>query len=76
MNLFQKSKQVKQSPQNCLICNLEFYPKKSDLERGWGLFCSKNCSTKWRNLIKYKKVTKQQIREYKLRKLGISFVET
>jgi hypothetical protein len=73
MNLFQKAQKLQKTQStNCLICNSEFEPKLSDLERGWGMFCSKNCSSSWRNKVKYKKVTKQEIREYKIRKLGIS----
>jgi len=32
----------------CDICNTDYYVKKSDLARGWGLTCSKSCAAKKR----------------------------
>ncbi len=27
----------------CQSCRLTFFPRKADVDRGWGKFCSKSC---------------------------------
>lgn len=69
MNIFDKAilNAKKQTNSNCYICNKEFKPDNRNIKRGWGLFCSKSCSTIWRN----KEKTTAMLRDYSLRKLGI-----
>ena len=33
---------------NCLNCNTTFYAKNTEINRGYGKFCSKSCSSKFR----------------------------
>lgn len=68
-NLFKKakSKEKREVYSNCLICHEEFKPDPRNKKRGWGLFCSKSCSAKWRK----KKKGKIDIRDYKLNQLGL-----
>lgn len=69
MNLFKKAK-IKENREifsNCHVCNIEFKPDSRNKKRGWGLFCSKSCSSKWRE----KKKDKSDIRDFNLKKLGI-----
>lgn len=70
MNIFKKAKlkEKKESFSRCHYCKSEFKPDSRNVKRGWGLFCSKSCSTRWRN----KKKTKSDIRDYNIRRLGIS----
>lgn len=74
MNLFDKAKDDEEDGyKNCLYCGNLFKPKKADLNRGWGLYCSKSCAVKWknenRNSNKLKK--KSMNRDKKLKQLGI-----
>jgi hypothetical protein len=69
MNLFNKAK-IKENRElfsNCYVCRKEFKPDVRNKNRGWGLFCSKSCSAKWRE----KKKNSSEERDYKLSKLGI-----
>jgi hypothetical protein len=74
MNLFEKSK-ISQDKgiKKCFFCEKEFTPDKRDLNRGWGLFCSKSCSKKNLNSLfgMSENERKQYSREKKLRQLGI-----
>lgn len=74
MNLFEKSK-VSQDKgiKECFFCGNDFIPDKRNLNRGWGLFCSKSCSQKNLNsLFGMSEIErKQYFREKKLRQLGI-----
>jgi hypothetical protein len=69
MNLFDKARinSKKEINSKCFICEKVFIPDPRNTNRGWGLFCSKSCSTKWRNKSK----TKIDLRNYNLKKLGI-----
>jgi hypothetical protein len=74
MNLFEKSKALQdRGIKNCFFCDKEFSPDKRNINRGWGLFCSKSCSTKNLNsLFGMSEIErKQHLREKKLRQLGI-----
>lgn len=66
MNLFDKAKNNK-PVHRCHICKNKYTPHKGNLKRGDGLFCSKSCAAKW----KYKKKTKAEIRDFKLKQIGI-----
>jgi hypothetical protein len=66
MTLFQKAK-IKSDKKDCYQCGSKFKPDNRNLKRGWGLFCSKSCSSKFRE----KEKTLSEIRDYRLKKLGI-----
>lgn len=68
-NLFNKAKvrEKREVFSNCLVCKKEFQPDPRNKKRGWGLFCSKSCSSTWRE----KKKDKGDIRDYRLNQLGI-----
>lgn len=69
MNIFKRAK-IKENREvfsNCYICGEEFKPDNRNVKRGWGLFCSKSCASKWREKSK----TKSEIRDFKLKRLGI-----
>ncbi len=67
MNIFQKAIIASKAKNICFVCEAEFLSDKRNKKRGWGLFCSKSCSAKWRN----KKKTTQEIRGYNIARLGI-----
>lgn len=70
MNLFRKAK-IKENREifsNCHVCNSEFKPDSRNTKRGWGLFCSKSCATRWRNQPK----TTSDLRDYNIKRLGIN----
>jgi hypothetical protein len=74
MNLFEKAKNNQDyGSSNCFHCNSIFYPDKRNLNRGWGLFCSKSCSQLHLNKLMRSTLgeRKQIIRDKKLRQLGI-----
>lgn len=74
MNLFEKSKLLQDKGiKECFFCGNAFIPDKRNLNRGWGLFCSKSCSTKNLNSLfgMSQNERKQYLREKKLRQLGI-----
>lgn len=51
---------------NCDICGNEYNVKKSDLQRGWGLTCSKSCAAIKREndkRVKNKKIESEEIEE-------------
>jgi hypothetical protein len=66
MNLFNKAKN-KSDKVECYLCETPFKPDQRNVKRGWGIFCSKSCSSKFREKTK----TKSELRDFKLRKLGI-----
>lgn len=72
MNLFEKAKQQKKRHE-CQYCKKDFKPDSRNLNRGWGLFCSKSCSSKWRTRMSNAKSSdfKTEMRDYKLRQLGV-----
>jgi hypothetical protein len=69
MNLFQKAKLESKDTDKveCYCCKSKFTPDLRNRKRGWGMFCSKSCSSKWKNKPK----SKNEIRDYKLNQLGI-----
>ncbi len=75
MNLFDvsKNREKKENKKDCLFCDNSFEPDKRNLSRGWGFFCSKSCSIKYRYLVKRLKKDKniKELRILKLKKLGI-----
>ena len=74
MNIFEKAKKNQDNgSSNCFHCNSIFYPDKRNLNRGWGLFCSKSCSQSHLNKLKRvsKSERKQILRDKKLRQIGI-----
>jgi hypothetical protein len=75
MNLFTKSKNnsYKEGIHLCHFCNAEFKPDKRNLKRGWGMFCSKTCSSLFRLKLKTSSESerKKLKRDLNLRKLGI-----
>ena len=52
MNLFEKAKIKDDDSYLCLNCGEKFNPDKRNLKRGWGLFCSKRCSSEYTNKLK------------------------
>lgn len=56
---------------NCDICNFEYDVKQSDLNRGWGLTCSKKCAALKRGnkTNTNKNVNVKQTTEYKTQTL-------
>lgn len=72
MNLFDKAKS-KKTTKNCHQCRKEFTPDKRNLNRGWGLCCSKSCATTLRNKLNRmpnSELTKE-LRDLRLSQLGI-----
>jgi hypothetical protein len=69
-NLFQKAKEyfIESLYKNCYMCGEKFKPDTRNSKRGWGIFCSKSCSIRFRNKYKDKK---SKMRDYNLKKLGI-----
>jgi hypothetical protein len=51
MDLFKKAKssEKRQSQKDCLFCGNLFTPDKRNVNRGWGLYCSKSCAVQKRN---------------------------
>lgn len=37
---------------NCELCGTEFYTRQSDINRGWGRFCSRNCNASYGNTVR------------------------
>lgn len=74
MNLFTKAKVIEKTKKSlCLHCNSVFVPDKRNLNRGWGLFCSKSCSAAHKMRVNRMSKADKMIedREKKLRQLGI-----
>lgn len=73
MNLFEKAVLTKETKPLCLCCNKPFSPDKRNLNRGWGMFCSKSCSVKYRNKVGRMSKSDQLVesREKKIRQLGL-----
>ena len=74
MNIFEKSKSNEDHGKiNCINCGKEFKPDKRNLNRGWGLSCSKSCSAKYKIKIKYLTDSERKVEERnkKISQLGI-----
>jgi hypothetical protein len=69
MNLFEKAYENRQSEDfnTCYICGCKFKLNKSNIRRGWGMFCSKSCSAKWRK----NKKDKGTFRDFRIKQLEI-----
>lgn len=72
MTLFDKAKD-KRVTKNCHNCNKEFTPDKRNVNRGWGLCCSKSCAATYKNkLIKMSgRELIKEVRDMRLSQLGI-----
>ncbi len=72
MTLFDKAKSVKKI-NTCQNCNKEFTPDKRNINRGWGLCCSKSCATSYRNrlITMSGRELAKELRDMKLSQLGI-----
>lgn len=72
MNLFDKAK-IKKNIKNCQYCGVSFVPDKRNVNRGWGLCCSKSCASLLKN--RFKKMDKseliKELRDMRLSQLGI-----
>jgi hypothetical protein len=72
MNLFDKAKSEKKVAK-CKNCTIEFKPDKRNLNRGWGLCCSKSCATTFKNKLRKlsgPELTKE-LRDLRLSQLGL-----
>lgn len=75
MNLFKKAKisGSKEGFRNCRWCGKEYKGDKRNLNRGWGLCCSKSCASSYKlkikNLSGSEKIREE--RDKKLDQLGI-----
>lgn len=75
MNLFLQAKKSAEKTGiiECHLCHQEFKPDKRNLNRGWGVFCSKTCSA----LFSYKLRRSSELeriqlkRDLNLKKLGL-----
>jgi hypothetical protein len=75
MNLFNKAKINSKLEQftKCVNCDKQFIADKRNVNRGWGVFCSKSCAVICRNNL-FKLETNLKIKENRviqLKKLGI-----
>ena len=73
MNLFDKAKLTSNVKPLCLCCNKTYQPDQRNVNRGWGLFCSKSCSVTYRNKLSMmsKSDRKVEMRNKVLKQLGI-----
>lgn len=74
MNLFDKAKSKKEKNTiDCIMCGMEFVPHRGSIERGWGKFCGRECTARFRNSAKVASPSelKAMIREERLRSLGL-----
>jgi hypothetical protein len=75
MNLFKiaREKGLKSDIKECYYCSKSFKPDKRNLNRGWGIFCSKKCSALYK--IKFNLLNDgeklSEVRNRNLKKLGI-----
>lgn len=47
-NLFLKAKKVViDNKHKCYNCGSKFTPARGSIKRGWGMFCSRSCASKW-----------------------------
>lgn len=76
MNIFKKAKLNEKylGIKLCLYCKKEFTPDSRNVNRGWGIFCSKNCSQKHLNYLRRLEPLerKSELRNKKLAQLGIN----
>jgi hypothetical protein len=72
MNLFNKAK-AKKTTKSCQYCKVEFAPDKRNINRGWGLCCSKSCATSLRNKLNRLPNSElvKEVRDIRLNQLGI-----
>jgi hypothetical protein len=73
MSLFDKAKMVKADTRLCRNCKKEFKPDKRNLNRGWGMCCSKSCAATYKvKLDKMKPLDKKrEIRDLRISQLGL-----
>lgn len=73
MNLFKQSIIKSKLKHLCLFCNNPYSPDKRNLNRGWGLFCSKSCSASYKNKLSNMSESekKVEIRRKKLKQIGL-----
>lgn len=73
MNLFEKAKRNINTKTQCPYCKTYFEPDKRNVNRGWGIFCSKSCSVSFRNKLSRLSPSERtvEIRNKKLTQLGI-----
>lgn len=75
MSLFDKAKlnQIDVGKSQCQMCNKNFEPDKRNLNRGWGLCCSKSCATTYKNKLKKMKGGEfiKEMRDLRLSQIGI-----
>ena len=72
MNLFDKAKN-KKTTKSCLSCNKEFTPDMRNVNRGWGLCCSKSCAATYKNKLNRMSGRElvREVRDMRLSQLGI-----
>ena len=72
MTLFDKAKD-KKTTKSCQNCNKEFTPDKRNVNRGWGLCCSKSCAATYRNklITMSGRELIKEVRDMRLSQLGI-----
>lgn len=72
MNLFNKAK-LKKTTKNCHQCGEEFTPDNRNVNRGWGLCCSKSCAATLRNKLSRMSNSElvKEVRDLRLAQLGI-----
>lgn len=65
-NLFLKAKKVViDNKHKCYNCGSKFTPARGSIKRGWGMFCSRSCASKWTS----KEKSTDEIRDFKLCKI-------
>lgn len=72
MSLFDKAKAVK-TTKSCQNCGKEFTPDNRNVNRGWGLCCSKSCAASYKNklITMSGRELVKELRDKKLSQLGI-----
>lgn len=75
MNLFSQAKKnaEKDGIIECHFCHKEFKPDKRNLNRGWGMFCSRSCNVVYHSKLRKASVLErvQLKRDLNLKKLGL-----
>ncbi len=76
MNVFDKAKERAKKEKktlDCIMCGKEFTPHRGSLSRGWGSFCAKSCSARFRCVAE--RVSPAELKALEraraLRKLGL-----
>lgn len=72
MTLFDKAKDKKVT-KNCHNCQKEFTPDKRNVNRGWGICCSKSCAATYKNKLRKMSSSEltKELRDMRLNQLGI-----